>query len=241
MRYNAHIFAGRLDDFGATVRNHASDVMQRVESWSNQVGFAASDQKRGLRLLEKMLAAEKPTAKYSDAHFWVLTWLCDAMLERVNVPSLNGVRHAQVLELIGFWPLLKQDHAPIELPCSPEFPPGAGYLRHAELKSTALPYLTSLLNDDGAWIKQWQDENPGVTDPEDIQTLQRDLQSLRGLLGDAGIESITQALIPDETTGKLAIDSQDLAAARAGRRELCEVLESISDDGLDVLIVVTRD
>lgn len=204
MRYTLHLFALKASEFAKRLGD-AETAVSQVKRWLKRSDIGQADRASGLRWVKEICLGNLPEDAPAD-YFSAMTWIGDAMLERIDFPSLAGIKSISVLDSSHIWSVLDKTVPPFSVPKSSVFPPGVGFLTSADM-----PRAIRVLGE--------MNDRPDHTSRPELTMEVRV----------AGVEEVFSTRTTDE----------DRAYGRYASEEFCGILESLCDDNLDLLAVMS--
>lgn len=162
-----------------------------------------------MKCVRQFCAADLPDPCGED-YFWALCWIGDALMERIKVPEFSELRSYSLIEQYGVVPGLVHHPGPYVLPRAKDSPPVAGFLPRAEMKN-------------------FQFQEVSDRHREARKQLESEVDQVFGQLG-------------RQLAGKeISVPRDELSAeqVRFAQRQFLDVLETLVEDNLDLLAVVT--
>ena len=154
MSYTLHLFAVDAEEFSIQCQNHADAIIQAVADRVTSEGkLTSAEIAQRLTICRQLLSMECPKVCDPD-YFWVVCWIGDTVLERIDLVDFVQVDHFEYLEATGILPTVA--NSPPFLPeMKGEAPNAVGYVPASSLEET-IEVLESLPDpaDDSARVAQ---------------------------------------------------------------------------------------
>ena len=211
MSYTVRLFAHDSSKFAEQVRRRPEELIKRMRRWAKRVGITPREFELGLRCIRELWGTEGYLDSATEDHFWALCWVAESVMERISIPELSELKGYWQVEQYGIVPGLLRHRPPYPLPRVQDPPPAAGFLPWSEMENYQFTDL------DEKTIGGGMKEVRGAVDELFLQLNEQ-------LTGTRGARPLGFALSEEQI--------------RYGRDEFRDLLETLIEDRLDLLVVI---
>ena len=232
------LFAHEGESFAKRLRQSPGEIVAQTEEWATAEDFEESDFEIGMEHVRQFCAGKTP-AEIEDEFFDALRWIGAATMESIEIIELTELTPLGILSC-GIIPGVLKHSAPYWLPPGRTETPLAGYLPWQEMAAFQFEEVDA---ETRAVLDQVADGIEGVL-PDLQRAIQESLGSDALDIGLAGVGAKSDAP-PADSDPRKAIDVSKFRIEPGPnpqidylRRQFTDVLETLIDDKLDLLVVI---